>query len=46
MEILIWKLKRIIQNVEKVLEQDTGAILPALAGMHDTGLVEKGREGI
>ena len=43
MEILIWKLKRMIQNVVKVLEQDISVILPALAGRHDTGLAENGR---
>ena len=43
LEILIWKLKRITQNVVKVLEQDIGVILPALAGRHDIGLVENGR---
>ena len=44
LEILIWKLKRIIQNVAKVLEQDISVILPALAGRHDIGLVENGKE--
>ena len=43
LEILIWKLKRIIQNVEKVLEQDTGAILPALARRRATGLARNGK---
>ena len=46
MEILIWKLKRMIQNVVKVLEQDISVILPALAGRHDIGLVENGKEVI
>ena len=43
LEILIWKLKRITQNVVKVLEQDIDAILPALAGRLATGLVENGK---
>ena len=43
LEILTWKLKRIIQNVVKVLEQDISVVLPALAGRHDTGLVENGK---
>ena len=46
LEILIWKLKRIIQNVEKVLEQDIGVILPALAGRHAIGLARNGKEVI
>ena len=43
LEILIWKSKRIIQSVVKVLEQDTSAILPALAGRLGIGLAETGR---
>ena len=46
MEILTWKLKRMIQNVAKVLEQDISVILPALAGRRDIGLVESGKEVI
>ena len=45
MEILIWKLKRIIQNVVKVLEQDITAIIPARAGRLVIGLAENG-EGV
>ena len=43
LEILIWKLKGIIQNVVKVLEQDTTAIIPARAGRLVIGLAENGR---
>ena len=46
LEILTWKSRRIIQNVVKVLEQDISVILPALAGRHDIGLVENGKEVI
>ena len=45
LEILIWKLKGIIQNVVKVLEQDTTAIIPARAGRLVIGLAENG-EGV
>ena len=45
MEILIWKLKRMIQNVVKVLEQDITAIIPARAGRLVIGLAENG-EGV
>ena len=45
LEILIWKLKRIIQNVVKVLEQDITAIIPARAGRLVIGLAENG-EGV
>ena len=45
LEILIWKSKRIIQNVVKVLEQDITAIIPARAGRLVIGLAENG-EGV
>ena len=43
LEILTWKLKRIIQNVVKVLERDTTAIIPARAGKLVIGLAENGK---
>ena len=39
---LIWKLKRIFQNVEKVLEQDITALIPAQNGKLAIGHAELG----
>jgi hypothetical protein len=42
--ILIWKLKEITQDVEKILEQDTVVIIQGLDGKLDIGLVKPGQQ--